>query len=64
MKRTNIHLRDEQRDWLKNQSAKTGLTAAELTRWALDEFIAACDSGTLAGKAKVRFGKDRRYKAV
>ena len=39
MKRTNIHLTDDQIKDLKRESKQTGLTVAELVRRAIDRFL-------------------------
>ena len=41
MKRTNIHLTDQQRAKLAKLARKTGLTVAELVRRAVDAFLKA-----------------------
>ena len=40
MKRTNIHLEDDQREWLKTAGAVYDMTPAAVVRWAIDELRA------------------------
>ncbi|MCA0269430.1 MAG: hypothetical protein LCH53_09475 [Bacteroidetes bacterium] len=41
MKRLNLHITEEQFDWLAQQSDATGLTGAEIVRRAIDAWIGA-----------------------
>ncbi len=47
MKRTNIHLTDKQRDRLKEQSIKSGLTVAELIRRAVDKYLRSVEIASI-----------------
>jgi predicted DNA-binding protein len=38
MRRTNIHLTDEQRDWLRRHSADAGQPPAAIVRLAIDHY--------------------------